>query len=317
VRVVPDALEVDLSITAGMVVWEEVSNLVPKPGPGQTGVFSFPVLGTVKISAEGFRYGGLAWSSPLEAEVRLRSGEVEIQALQANLCGIGTPGTLSVAGEQVGVTVRPSAKHASVASALGCLLGMGALANGNFTLSGEVTASGTPPQLLPGASGTLELSAQDGRIYRYDLLAKIFSFLNVAELLRGKLPDLTQEGLEYDSIRLKVSIRDGKVHTEEGVLHGSSLDLFWEGWLDLVTKQIDFTVLVAPFSTLNSIVSYVPLLNYVLGGAVAAVPVRVYGNRDNPTVVPLSPSAVGDRLLGIVKRTLSLPYKLIQPLVPQ
>ncbi|HUV77924.1 MAG TPA: hypothetical protein VMW06_07690, partial [Desulfobacterales bacterium] len=44
-----------------------------------------------------------------------------------------------------------------------------------------------------------------------------------------------------------------------------------------------------------------------------SIPVRIEGDLNNPRVTPISPTAVGSGLLGIMKRTLRLPVKMIEP----
>jgi hypothetical protein len=46
-----------------------------------------------------------------------------------------------------------------------------------------------------------------------------------------------------------------------------------------------------------------------------AIPVRIKGPRTDPKVLPLSPTAVGKRLGGILKRTLKTPVRIIEPLL--
>ena len=55
----------------------------------------------------------------------------------------------------------------------------------------------------------------------------------------------------------------------------------------------------------------------VLGGTLISVPMKVKGDLKNPTVIPLSPSAVGSRLLGIMKRALQVQQKVIEPVLPK
>jgi hypothetical protein len=88
------------------------------------------------------------------------------------------------------------------------------------------------------------------------------------------------------------------------------------GDIDLVNKKLDLRVLVAPLKTVDSVVKKIPLVNHVLGGTLVSIPIKVEGDWGNPTVTPLSPSAVGSGLVGIMKRTLELPFKMIEPLVP-
>ncbi|MES0363113.1 MAG: AsmA-like C-terminal domain-containing protein, partial [Desulfobacteria bacterium] len=88
------------------------------------------------------------------------------------------------------------------------------------------------------------------------------------------------------------------------------------GDIDLVNKKLDLRVLVAPLKTVDSVVKKIPLVNHVLGGTLVSIPIKVEGDWGNPTVTPLSPSAVGSGLMGIMKRILELPFKIIEPLVP-
>ncbi len=55
----------------------------------------------------------------------------------------------------------------------------------------------------------------------------------------------------------------------------------------------------------------VPILGYIMGGALTSLPVGVSGDIRNPLVVPLGPSAVTSELVGIFERTLKLPGHLL------
>jgi hypothetical protein len=85
------------------------------------------------------------------------------------------------------------------------------------------------------------------------------------------------------------------------------------GELDAINREIDMTVLVAPFETIDSVINKIPVVRSILGSTLVVVPVRVKGSLEDPTVIPLSPTAVGSEVLGIMKRTLKLPVKLVHP----
>ncbi len=68
--------------------------------------------------------------------------------------------------------------------------------------------------------------------------------------------------------------------------------------------------------TVNRVVKLVPLVRDVLDGRLVAIPVTVTGSLKDPKVTPLSPSAIGDELLAMMKRAFGLPLKLIEPLIP-
>jgi len=71
---------------------------------------------------------------------------------------------------------------------------------------------------------------------------------------------------------------------------------------------------VSPLKTVDTVVRNIPLVGNILGGSLVSIPVKVTGDINDPTVVPLSPSAVGSGLLGTMKRVFQLPFTLTQPL---
>jgi len=159
-------------------------------------------------------------------------------------------------------------------------------------------------------------SADKGRIYRFGLLAKILALLNVTEIYRGEVPDLAGEGFAYNSMSAKAVFEDGKLIFDEGSIDSPSMGIAVEGHIDLVKKKMDLTVLVAPFKTVDRIVKHIPLVSNILGGKLVSIPFKAIGELGDPDVIPLSPTAVGSGLLGILQRTLELPITIIQPVLP-
>jgi hypothetical protein len=94
------------------------------------------------------------------------------------------------------------------------------------------------------------------------------------------------------------------------------VDVVGQGRIDLVTQELDFQALVAPFKTLNWVIEKIPLLGYILGGTLVEVPVKVSGTTADPKVSLLEPASVGKNLLGIAERIFLLPVELIRPILP-
>ena len=113
------------------------------------------------------------------------------------------------------------------------------------------------------------------------------------------------------------AFEDGKLIISEGTIDSPSMGIACAGKIKLVKKKMDLTVLVAPFKTVDRIVKHIPLVGNILGGTLVSLPFRATGNLDDPDVIPLSPTAVGSGLLGILERTLKLPITIIQPVLPK
>jgi hypothetical protein len=162
-------------------------------------------------------------------------------------------------------------------------------------------------------SGNVKFSAEEGRIYRFGLLAKILAILNVTEIYRGEVPDLTGEGFAYHSMSASAEIKDGMLIMKECNIDGVSMGIACEGKIDLADKKMDLVILVAPFKTVDRIVKFIPLVGHILGGKLISIPFRAKGDLRDPSVIPLPPTAVGTKVLGILERTLKLPITIIQP----
>ena len=107
------------------------------------------------------------------------------------------------------------------------------------------------------------------------------------------------------------------MHIEEGVLRSNSVNIVASGDYGMATKKINLVLLVSPLTTVDWIVERIPLLGNILQGTLVAIPVGVKGPAADPTVVPLSPTAVGSRLGGILKRTLKTPFRILSPLLEE
>jgi hypothetical protein len=273
-----------------------------------------PFRGTIRVRSEYLSYKKITWN-PADAEVILNPGSIDIRLNQANLCGISTPGLITVSPKGLNITMNLSAKDQNVESALACLFNKKHMLTGSYTLTANIAAKGGNGNLADSLEGDVELKAKDGRILRFDTLAKIISLLAVSEIYRGVVPDLIGEGCAYTSIETKGKIKNGKLVLSDSVVAGPCIKVVFRGEIDLAKQKVDVTALVAPLRTVERVVDATPLMGKVLNEAFVTLPVRISGNLADPAVVLLSPSAVGEELFGVMKRVFKLPLSIFQPLV--
>jgi hypothetical protein len=127
---------------------------------------------------------------------------------------------------------------------------------------------------------------------------------------------MRKEGLPYNQITIKVMLQKDKMIFKELTLHGPTMEIVGQGEIDLADQKISLKVLVAPLKTVDRITKRIPLVNTIFAGTLVTIPVKVQGDLKDPKVTALSPSAVGAELFAIMKRTLGLPFKVIEPLLP-
>jgi hypothetical protein len=320
----PDGLTFDMAASTPGLDWENLQEAFGTPeakdevpgtesGAGERG-WKVPVHGKVRLTSGYFRYGRHTLE-PVSAEIVFGKPGATLTTVESAYCGIPFTGTLRTFDGEVAFEIHPAVKGQEIESSYTCLtrerLGM----TGRFDLAGMLTGrlrEGENP--VRSLRGSLELTARDGRIYKVPVILQIFSLLNVTDIFRGRLPDMGKEGLAYRSFSYRDEIEDGKA-TVTAVLN-STVDMVGIGTLDLVAREYDLQILVAPTTTMNAVIRNIPVLGYILGGTLIQIPVGVTGPFESPKVSLLEPEAVGKNLLGIFERTFLLPVELIRPALP-
>jgi hypothetical protein len=260
-------------------------------------------------------YGSLTWR-PVRAEADIREDRVRIAFSEANLCGVSTLGTLTVDSAGPAIELAVSAAGEDVEATMMCLSGKKVSLTGTYSTSVRVAGKGTGEALVRSLRGPGELTLKDGRINKMTFLSRIFSYLNVTELLRGKLPDLGKEGFPYRTLVVRGEAKDGKFLLGELTMDAPSMGIAATGEVDFIRWEENLKVLVSPLGTVDAVVRKIPILRYILAGTLVTIPVAVRGDISDPKVTPLEPAAVGEELLGIVERTLKVPARIISPILP-
>ncbi len=276
-----------------------------------------PLLqGIVRVEAKSVTWGRYT-TSPVNADILIDQKVVRVAINDGDLCEISLPGNLKFADGNIALDFKPEAAGVELEPTLVCLFGKNFQITGIADLNARISSRGKSGTLVRALQGKVEFRAKDGCIYKSPLLAKILAFLNVTELLRGKVPDLSVDGLDYNSITIKGDLRNGIFVISEAVIDGTTMQLVGQGEIDIPNSSVNLTVLVAPFKTVDFLVSKIPLINYVLKDTLISIPLRITGSLEDPSITILSPAAVGKGVLGIMKRTLMLPFKIIEPIIPR
>jgi len=308
----------EMNVTADSLAWDQINTVLeyiakkkaqsdPRRGPDN-------LLGTIQVKSDGFLWDTYT-VRPLEAEITFQPDKVVVVVNKADICGISLRGLLNLSDQTMDLYLVPTSVNYKLASTLSCLTAKKELATGTYNLSGEILAKAKPEAITRSLTGKLAFSAEKGRIYRFGLLAKLLSILNVTEIYRGEVPDLIGDGFAYHSMSASAKLQGGKIIMEECSIDGTSMGIACEGDIDLVEKKINLLILVAPFKTVDRIVEILPLIGSVLGGKLISIPFRAKGDLHDPNVYALPPTAVGSGILGILERTLKLPITIIQPVI--
>jgi hypothetical protein len=315
----PEGFHLDLDVSIDGLEWAKIEKILrtedQKTEPGRTARTKIPPLrGRIGVKSAFFEYDRFTWR-PLDLEITFLPEEVKVTVREAKVCGISTPGTVTATSEDLALDFQPLAKNQDFSSVVSCLSGRPVLMTGNLDFYGRVKGRGQSKDLVQSLQGPLEMEAKDGRIYQDPIAIKILAFLNLTELLAGEKDDPLKKGMDYKSLQAKGELQSGKLTIQELVLDASAMQVASQGEIDFVNQRMDLAIAVAPLKTVDWIVKHIPVVGYILEGTLISIPLRVQGDLKDPRIIPLAPSQIGSELMGIMKRTLKLPFKVVQPIV--
>ncbi len=254
--------------------------------------------------------------SPVRGRINFKNKSSEVDLNSASICGMDMSGRWDI--------TRPLSSTFKIASqgpvfkfdrTLPCLGVKQSLIEGPFALDAELTG-------VPGnwRAGHINLQSAHGLIRRMDLLSRIFSVINFTDLLTWQNQSTTgHEGLEYNKLDIKTSVKDNLLTVNRLVLKGKGVNLTGRGTITLPQRKVDLTFFVAPLKMIDSVVTSIPLVGKALGGrkgSILTFPVAVKGPLADPEVTALPPGAVGKAAMEFVIDTLTLPFRILSPLLP-
>jgi hypothetical protein len=276
-----------------------------------------PVSGQMRVNIEKLHIGALELT-PFVATASLENEKLALQLKKASLCNISLTGGLdALVGEHASINIKVHARDAVIEQSIACLTKQRIQLTGLMNIDASFAAAGGRGEFLDSARATYALSAHDGEIQKFDALEKVFVAVNATKAGRGKLPDISDSNLQYETISAKGHIDAREILFEQAVMDVNVAKIVAQGKIEFQTRKINATVLVAPWKTFNKIISAMPILGRIFGGTFLAVPVGVSGTIEKPVVLPLSPTAVTGRLLELFTNTLKLPAELANTELPE
>ncbi|MDJ0622277.1 MAG: AsmA-like C-terminal domain-containing protein [Desulfocapsaceae bacterium] len=262
----------------------------------------------------------LSWQNytwaPVQASFKLNGGKPRLKVIEAKLCGIDSPGTITFGDDAVAMEFALEGSELDVASSFSCLSPQRVKMTGTFDLTSSLETTGASGDLLKELRGPIRMDFKDGMIEKGRTLAKILEVLNVTEIFRGKLPDFKSKGFAYSTVSVEGRFNGGKLLIDTFFMDGKTVEIVGQGEINLLENSIDMDLMAAPFKTVDSIIKLIPGVNYLFGGNLIAIPMSVEGGLDDPVVEIMSADSMGSGLQRLLERTAKSPSKLLDLLTP-
>ncbi len=275
-----------------------------------------------KVNVDQGKYQALRYQD-LKAEMKTADGKLLIHPFQVKADGGDAWGEGWIEPTERGIRfeIKPRISNMEAKAFLRSLLQMGE--EGKVMVSGRIHISNVElggegenfQKVKESLNGRMRLDVEEGVIERFNILSKIFSILNVSQLLKGRLPDLKTKGLPFHQIMANIYVKDGIASTDDFVVDSDAMRITLIGKVDLGKKQIDARIGVHPLVTLDTVLSKIPIVGYVLTGKDKGFLSYVYevsGDLDDPTIEAIPIKSLGQGFWGIIQRLLETPLRPFQ-----
>jgi uncharacterized protein involved in outer membrane biogenesis len=186
---------------------------------------------------------------------------------------------------------------------------------GSLSLQGDLSARGESAlDLKKSAVGNIKLKVDHGSVKKFSTLSKVFSILNVSQLLKFHLPDMVTGGMPYNKISGDFAIKDGFASTQNLLMDSNAINVSTVGKFDIVKNELDLVIGVQPLQTVDKVVSRIPIVGWILTGkdhTLISTYFEAKGRIEDPQVTAVPVKSLAKGVFNIFKRVFELPVRLV------
>lgn len=298
----------------------DIEELLPLLAPAQPDAPSSvkqmsPLQIAGRITAENGSYRGITFNK-LAANIQNEGGILQLHSLEAAVFD----GTFTANGQLVRRLGRPTDWALNLmlkrvkSGDLFAALDLNREIRGRMNVSGSLKAKGeTLSEIKQSAYGDLKLEIERGVLRRFNSLSKVFSILNLSQLLTFRLPDMATDGMPFNRISANVSLKDGILNTRNFFIDSNAMHVSMVGTLNIVKENMDLLIGVQPLQTVDKVISRIPVVGWILTGGdnnLISTYFEAKGSWADPKVTAIPVKSMAEGTLGIFQRIFELPVRL-------
>lgn len=183
--------------------------------------------------------------------------------------------------------------------------------SGRLRGSLSLTAGRGASPFIRGLNGKAALRAENGRLWQFPILSRIFSIVNIVSI-----NELLTEGLPYKTIHGDFDVKDGVIHTDGLLLDSRSMRMSAVGDINMPEGRIESVLAIHPFVTIDKIISSIPLAGWIITGkekSTVSMYFGIEGPLKEPDIYPKPIKTVEKDIFGIIQRVLEAPIEILMP----
>ncbi len=189
---------------------------------------------------------------------------------------------------------------------------------GDMTMEALFFAEGNNGKdLVSNLTGSVNFDLEHGVVKKSHVFIKIMDFLSLQRVFQERPPDLSKEGLYFESIGGNIGLEKGIAKTEGLTMQSPVFNAVVKGEADLNTATLNAELGILPLVTIDTVISHIPIVGYLLTGdekALYADYFQVQGPISNPEVHYIALKSISNGAFGLLKRMFLTPQRLFKSL---
>jgi len=185
---------------------------------------------------------------------------------------------------------------------------------GNLDIKGALSMNGREKKdLISNLNGSVKVLIQKGLFKNPNVIIKVLDFLSLQKIFEQRPSNLKEEGLYFESISGDAVIKKGILKSDNFVMRSPVLNAVAYGKADIPGKKFNFILGAQPHGTIDSLISKVPILGYIITGknkSIVAYPFEVKGPFSDPDVKFVPFDTLEGGAAGILKRIFLTPVRI-------
>lgn len=168
-------------------------------------------------------------------------------------------------------------------------------------------------EMLSSLGGYVSLKLEDGIVKKSSVIFTILGVLNMEKFLHERPDGVPKEGFYFQSLDAGFKIKDGLLTTNDLKIISPIINIGAAGSINLNNRLIDLDVVAAPLVTIDSFVSNLPFLGYILTGtdrALLSYYFKVKGPLTSPETRYVPLKKIPESLIGYLKRIFMTPSRI-------
>lgn len=183
-----------------------------------------------------------------------------------------------------------------------------------FSTDAYIYCSGkNKKEFISSLGGYIHCNVEDGIIRQSSVIFSILSMLNLEKFLHERPEGVSREGFYFSNLDAGFKIKDGVLSTHDLVIKSPIINIGATGDIDLNNKNLDLDMVAAPLVTIDSFISNLPFVGYILTGndrALISYYFKVKGPIGAPETNYIPLKNIPKSILGYLQRIFMTPGRI-------